>query len=208
MQLIYLWDINKRKNLKRNTILLTSIILLIGLASVHLSSQAGLDLYGGISSATNRNITITPEGSSHSGWHVGADARLNRGKMYFLVGLQYHKIDLLPKSDNILTSETYKYAWTKVRVGLGYKVIDFSDHIFLRGHTLASFNLTSGVTNDAGPGIYTDYNAGTAGANLGLGLDIYNFTVTAAYEIGFFNLGNMLEGSEMDFLTLSIGYKI
>lgn len=194
--------------MKEKIFLITVIIFIIGFTSIQLSSQAGLQLYGGLTSATNKSTTITPEGSSHNGWHIGADARLNQGKMYFLMGLQYHKIDLLPTSDNILTTETYKYSWTKVRVGLGYKVIEFSDHIFLRGHTLVSLNLINGVTNDAGPTVYTDYNAGTAGANLGLGLDIYNFTLTAAYEIGFFNLGNMLEGSEMDFLTLSVGYKI
>lgn len=164
-------------------------------------------MYGGLSSATNRNTTITPEGSSHGGWHIGADARLNEGKMYFLVGLQYHKIDLLPSSDILNPSEAFPYSWTKIRVGLGYKVISFSDDFYLRGHTLASFNLVNGVTNDAGAGVFTNYNSGTAAANLGLGFDIYNFTITASYEIGFFNLGNMLDGSEMDFLTLSGGFK-
>jgi hypothetical protein len=172
-----------------------------------LYSQAGINLYGGLSKATNRNTSITPEGSSHGGWHIGADARLNRGKMYFVVGLQYHKIDLLPSSDILDPIEAFPYSWTKVRVGLGYKVINFSDDIYLRGHTLASFNLVNGVTNDAGAGVFTNYNSGTAGANLGLGLDIFCFTITASYEIGFFNLGNMLDGSEMDFLTLSAGVK-
>lgn len=195
--------------MKRKILLLSGVLLIIGFASLNLSSQTGLQFYGGLTKATNNNALITPEGSSQNGWHIGADARLNEGKMYFLVGLQYHKINLIPSSvDTFAVSDSPKYGWTKLRVGLGYKVINFSEHIFLRGHTLASFNLTNGVPSDAGPNIFTNYNSGIAGANLGLGFDIYNFTITASYEIGFFNLGNMLEGSEMDFLTISAGYKI
>lgn len=195
--------------MKRTILLLSGVILMFGITSTNLSSQTGLQFYGGLTKATNNSNLITPEGSSQNGWHIGADARLNEGKMYFIVGLQYHKINLIPSvSDTIVHSDSPKYGWTKFRVGLGYKVINFGEHIFLRGHTLASFNLTNSVPSDAGPGVYTNYNSGTAGANLGLGLDIYNFTITAAYEIGFFNLGSMLEGSEMNFLTLSAGYKI
>ena len=129
--------------------------------------------------------------------------------MYFLVGLQFHKIDLIPDSDLLIFTpeEQSQYSWTKIRVGLGYKVINFTEKIYLRGHTLASFNFVNGVNNDAGAAVFTNYNSGTAGANLGLGFDIYNFTITASYEIGFFNLGNMLEDSEMDFLTFSGGFK-
>ena len=192
----------------KNYLLSIAAIVVLSILSFSTTyAQAGIEIYGGLSKASNNNTLITADGSSHNGWHIGADARLNEGKMYFLVGLQYHKIDLLPSSDILMPIETFQYSWTKVRVGLGYKVINFNDNIYLRGHTLASFNLVNGVTNDAGLGVFTDYNSGTAGANLGLGFDIYNFTITASYEIGFFNLGNMLDGSEMNFLTLSAGFK-
>lgn len=178
-------------------------------ASLGLYAQAGLEFHGGITSANNNNTLITPEGDNHQGWHIGADARLNQGKMYFIVGLQYHTIDFLPSSSEvILADEDTQYNWTKLRVGLGYQVINFSDKVFLRGHTLASINLVNGIPTNAAPDIITNYNSSTAGANLGLGLDIFNFALTASYEIGFFNLGNMLEGSEMNFLTFSLGYKI
>jgi len=185
------------------------VTLLCCWASVGSYAQAGIEFHGGITSADNNNTLITPEGDNHQGWHIGADARLNQGKMYFVVGLQYHTIDFLPSSSEVvLVEEDTQYNWTKLRVGLGYQVIRFSDKVFLRGHTLASFNLVNGVPTDAGPNIITNYNSSTAGANLGLGLDIFNFTLTASYEIGFFNLANMLEESEMNFLTFSLGYKI
>lgn len=188
------------------------ILLINGLLmfTVGLSfSQAGLQFYGGLSNAVNDNELVTPIGQSHSGWHFGADARLNEGKMYFVVGLQYHKIDFLADRDTLSgsnLSETYN--WTKFRVGLGYTVVQFNEKIALRGHSLLSFNLISGVPTENTIATYTNYNSGVAGVNLGLGFDIYNFTIDLSYEIGFFNVVNRVDDTSFDFTTISIGYKI
>jgi len=193
--------------LKRTTIAFFSVILCLSF-STDIYCQAGIEIYGGISDAKNKSISITPEGTSHAGWHAGVDARLNEGKMYFIAGLQYHVIDFIAQEDKSYFSSDESYSWTKVRVGLGYNVINFNKNVFFRGHTLLSFNLINGVPSESPNTTITNYNSGTAGINLGLGFDIYNFTVGAAYEIGFFKLVTMMPETEMDFLTFSIGYKI
>lgn len=184
-----------------------SILLFLSF-SYSLLSQNGIQVYGGISDATNKNENVTPSGTSHSGWHLGADARLNEGKMYFMVGMQYHKIQFTAQSDKSYFKNENTYNWTKFRVGLGYNVINFNPNFFLRGHSLLSFNLVNGVPTDNGLGQWGNYNSGVAGANLGLGFDFYNITFDVAYEIGIFNLINMTPGTSMDCLTVSLGYKI
>lgn len=186
---------------------LFSVLLFLSLTT-GVFCQAGIEIYGGISDAKNKNMSITPEGTSHAGWHAGVDARLNEGKMYFIAGLQYHVIDFIAQEDKSYFSSDESYSWTKVRVGLGYNVININENVFFRGHTLLSFNLINGVPSESLNTRITNYNSGTAGLNLGLGFDVYNFTIGAAYEIGFFKLVTMMPETEMDFLTLSIGYKI
>lgn len=183
-----------------------SIIILFSIPFIH--GQAGINIYAGISDATNKNIDVTPNGTSHPGWHIGADARLNEGKMYFMAGLQYHKIQFIGQSEKSFFESANTYNWTKLRVGLGYSVINFTPNFFLRGHSLLSFNLINGVPDTSAQAVYTTYNSGVAGANLGLGLDFYNITFDISYEIGVFNLVNKVKGTSMDFLTISLGYKI
>lgn len=192
----------------KNTITLPIIVLFLSITSQLSYGQAGIQVYGGITEAKNKSVLVTPEGRSHAGWHIGADARLNEGKMYFIAGLQYNVIDFIAQEERSYFNSDESYSWTKVRVGLGYNVINFSDQVFLRGHTLVSFNLVNGVPSESPNTTITNYNSGTAGANLGLGFDIYNFTIDLSYEIGFFKLVNLMPETEMDFLTFSIGYKI
>jgi len=187
----------------------TTLISIFFFLSVSiLSGQAGINIYGGISDAINKDLDVTPSGTSHPGWHLGADARLNEGKMYFIAGLQFHKIKFEAQKDKSFFESTDTYSYTKIRVGLGYSVFTITPDIIFRGHSLLSFNLVNGVPNDSTQAIYTNYNSGVAGANLGLGFDVYNVTLDISYEIGVFNLVNKVKGTSMDFLTVSLGYKI
>ncbi len=168
-------------------------------------SQSGFQFYTGISTATNNNISVTPDGTSHTGFHFGADARLAGEKMYFIVGLQYHKINFEPKSETSYFSVDPSFNWTKLRIGLGYSVFNITPDIIFRGKSLLSIDLINGVPLNGG---YIDapLNSGVAGVNLGLGLDIYNFTLDIDYEIGLLNAVNMVDDTKYDFITLSIGY--
>ena len=171
-------------------------------------SQSGIQFYGGISNAKNKSALITPEGTSHPGYHFGADARLNEGKMYFVIGGQYHSIDFLAQRDKSFFSVDEKMNWLKVRVGLGYTFFELSDKFAIRGKTLISFNFLSSYPTDVPTAPYNTYNSGSVGAVLGLGIDFYNFTLDAEFENGFFKTVTMVDGTEINFFTLSLGYKI
>lgn len=185
------------------SIFLFSFLILAGL----LSAQSGLQFYGGLSSANNNDLLITPDGHSHSGFHLGADARLVDGKMYFILGGQYHKISFLSSPEKSYFSVDEGFNWMKLRVGLGFNLFQITDNINFRAKSLISFNFISQVPTDiAAP--YSNYNGGTVGGVLGIGFDIYNFTIDAEYEKGFFKAVNMVDGTEFNFFTFSLGYKI
>jgi len=170
-------------------------------------AQRGLQFYSGISNATNNDKLITPEGLSHSGYHFGADARLIDGNMYFMLGGQYHKVAFIAQEDKSYFSVENSMTWLKLRTGLGFKVFDIKDKIVFRSKALVSFNFISGVPTDI-PAPYQNYNAGTVGAVVGLGADVFNFTIDVEFEKGFFKAVNMVSGTEFNFFTFSIGYKI
>ena len=102
------------------------LLLLLLLSSFQSQSfaQAGLQVYSGISLATNSNEAITPNGTAHKGYHLGADARLNSGNMYFIIGGQFHAIEYIGVSDGSFFSVNENMNWGKLRAGLGFNVIN------------------------------------------------------------------------------------
>lgn len=157
---------------------------------------------------TNKNKLITPEGTSHPGYHIGADARLNEGKMYFIVGGQYHNVAFDAQTENTYFSVDNSMNYIKIRVGLGYEVITFNEHFCIRGKTLFSINLLSSYPNDLPGAPYSNYNSATVGATLGLGLDFYNISLDFELDNGFFKAVNQVDGTEVNFFTISLGYTI
>jgi len=183
-------------------ILFTTLIIITNLGY----GQSGLNVYTGISQAKNQSKLITPEGQAHPGYHIGADARLNRDNMYFMIGGQYHVIHFLSQESGSFFSVSDKMNWTKIRFGLGYNLISFDQKINIRAKTLASINLiTKHPELSFAP--FQIYNSGTAGAVLGIGVDVYAFTFDLEYEKGFFNAVNKVEGTEYNFLTASVGVR-
>ena len=186
-----------------------NLLVLIIVVSGHLLyGQSGFNVYAGLTQATNRDALITPEGTSHPGFHIGCDARLNSGGMYFIVGGQYHKLDFLAQEANSFLTVEETMIWLKLRVGLGYTLFSINDKMSLRAKTLGSINVISTYPTalDSAPYAGTNYNTGTAGLLAGLGLDLYFLTIDVEYERGFFNAVNMIKGTEYDFLTLSVGF--
>jgi len=182
------------------------MICLIGLiSSTSLFGQSGLQLYTGISNAKSKDALLTPEGKSHPGFHLGADARLNSGNMYFVVGGQYHVIEFLAVDDKNFFSIDQKMQWLKLRVGLGYNIYNFNSRLAIRAKTLGSIDVISSHPGSIAMGPYEIFNSGTAGAVIGIGLDAYGFTFDIEYEKGFFNAVNMVKGTEFNFFTISIG---
>jgi len=185
--------------------------LILSLFAVILSivvgySQSGLNVYTGISNAKSKSEILTPEGHSHKGFHLGADARLNSGNMYFVVGGQYHVINFLAQESGSFFSVDEKMSWMKLRIGLGYNVVNFTEKIALRAKTLGVLDFIS-KHPELPDAPYQVYNAGTAGVAIGIGFDIYAFTLDIEYEKGFFNAVNMVKGTEFDFFTINVGVR-
>jgi len=185
--------------------LLKALILVLVTTTIY--GQSGLNVYAGLANATNKDALVTPEGRSHPGFMIGCDARLNADNMYFVVGGQYHKINFLAQSDKSYFSVDEKMTWVKLRVGLGYNIAHFTDKIILRAKTLGTINLISSYPELAeAPYSGIDYNSSTAGAVLGLGIDVYSITLDVEYEKGFFNAVNKIKGTEFDFLNITLGF--
>lgn len=182
---------------------LVPVLLLLSISSLY--GQAGVQIYAGISNATSKDSLLTPEGTSHPGFHIGIDARLNSGNMYFVVGGQYHRVEFLADSEKSYFSVTNKMNWLKFRAGLGYNVYNFSEKVALRAKTLASIDVISSHPGKVVSGPYENFNSGTAGVVGGLGADFYNFTFDIEYEYGFFNAVNMVSSTSVNFLTVSLG---
>lgn len=173
--------------------------LLFGLSS-NMNAQ-GFHAYFGTSSMTNGLATITPEGQSHPGFMFGADARLNEGDMYFVLGLQYHRNTLNAQSDFEFFPSGDNINFVKFRVGLGYDVLHLSELITIRGKTLGSLDMISGIPANYSP----TYNDGVAGIVLGLGTDISFLTFDIDYELGLFNGINKVPGSKIDTINFMVG---
>lgn len=187
--------------------LICLFLLLAALASHGQVGEAGVHVYAGISNASNKDAAITPDGTSHPGYLIGIDARLNSGNMYFLIGGQYHRLDYLAQTEKSYFSVSDPMAWLKLRVGLGFNLFNFTDKIALRAKALGGINVISSYpsTLDA-PYKEAGYNTGTAGATVGLGVDVYHVTLDVEYEKGIFNAVNKIKGTEFDFLTVTMGF--
>jgi len=185
-----------------------TILFLLCLCSGVLSAQNGINIHAGITTMTNKDKLITPDGTSHPGYHFGADARLNEGKMYFIVGGQFHNVAYDAQTEKSFFSVTNSMKYIKIRVGLGYQVITINENLCIRGKTLFSINLLSSYPNDLAGAPYSNYNSATVGATLGLGLDFYNISLDFEIDNGFFKAVNQVDGTEVNFFTVSLGYTI
>lgn len=184
------------------------VLILASLGCMDLISQNGINIHAGITTMTNKDMLITPEGTSHPGYHFGADARLNEGKMYFIVGGQFHNVAFDAQTEKSFFSVTNSMKYIKIRVGLGYQVITINENLCIRGKTLVSINLLSSYPNDLAGSPYSNYNSSTVGATLGLGLDFHNISLDFEIDNGFFKAVNQVDGTEVNFFSVSLGYTI
>ena len=100
-----------------------------------------------------------------------------------------------------------KMSWLKIRFGLGYNVININEKIALRAKSLLAIDLISSHPDDLPDAPYSTYNSGTAGAVVGIGMDIFAFTIDIEYEKGFFNAVNMVKDTQFDFLCFNVGVR-
>lgn len=168
--------------------------------------EAGATLYAGISNARLHENTICQKCNFQSGYVLGFDARLNSGSLHFLVSGDYATLDLIPKAKNDYFSKD-KMQLFKLKAGMGFRLIKFSDNVFLSSKGQLAF--TSFFKYDDEPlferGL--QLNDGVLGAATGLMFNYGALMFELEYERGILNMFYERPETNIDFITLKTGFK-
>ena len=183
-------------------------LLFVLLLGTGLFGQAGIEFKAGLSQAKNADINITPDGTQHNGYYIGADAILNEGNMYLMLGAQYHDMAFIANNSSSYFSHETSMNWIKIRTGLGFNIVNFSKNIQLTARLLGSLNVISSYPEDMLDIPYNQFNSGTAGVVLGAGLQISQLGFGFEYEKGYFNAVNMMDGTNFDFMSVYLAFRI
>lgn len=186
------------------TIFLLITGLLLSITSFA-QDDAGIRAYTGITSAKNRVAAITPANTSHSGYHIGADGRLNSGKMFFVVGLRYTKLDLIANSNNSYFEVESNHTIFSGRVGLGWHLIQFGSVGSIRGKALLQLDSNGNYDDTLLSAPYDSLVGATAGVTVGLGVQLRFITLDFEYEYGLVNQYSQQKETKMDNFSLSAG---
>lgn len=182
-------------------------VFCIALCLGGIKAQAGMHLYAGVSANDNESAVLNSDGLT-TGWHIGADLRLNEGDMYFLLGGKYTSIGFTNNTE-IYSGDAPKLEQVNTRVGLGFNLFKISDAFKIRAKVLASidylFNtpLSKEQTN-AGYEAYRNVNS-TASAVGGLGVSIGPILVDFEYGYGIFNVISKNKDTKPTHYSLSAG---
>ena len=192
--------------LKRKIFILKSIIVLAFIWSgTILNGQAGAKIYAGPLIAYSYDEIITPNGTVHSGFVAGIDARLNNDRMYFLLGVNYGQLDIIAtKSPSFFGDD--KMTFVKGRIGLGFDIIRINPRLFITGKFAGTLNYAVDFDTELLkiPN-YQTINDGTAGLVGGLGVRMGFVNIDFEYEYGLFNQYNLRKDTRFDFLALTLG---
>lgn len=180
------------------------IILFCLSVQIGFGQYAGAQVSAGIASITNQDKSFTAEGTAHYGYHFGFDARLNEGSMYFLPGVHYYKISLMPTESMDFFGHEYSMTVIKGRMNLGF-IFDMSRVFKPRFKVGGVLNYLSDVTDPNPLNTGLDKINSTVGLNAGIGADISVFTVDFDYERGMSNGLKETPDSRFDYYTFSVG---
>jgi len=183
--------------------LLLAVILSSNIGQAQLG---GMRAYAGITTMTNQDKVVNPEGQIYSGYHVGVDGRLMSGTMSFLVGVRYTVVSSGPQESIKIFGHESQISVMNGRVGLGYNIISFGELFKIRTKALASFDLI--LLTKGEPTVPSDYviNDGWLGGVTGLGFDIGPFIIDVEYEFGVLNAYYKKPSSKFNSLSLSAGF--
>lgn len=173
-------------------------------SEIYAQGKSGAIIYTGLTSATSKDILLTPEGTAITGYHVGLDARLFSGTMFFGGGIQYHNLTLLATPNAEYFSPEKSHKVVKTRFGLGFNIHQFTHLIALRAKAYGTFNFNLEYDRDMVPSNY-EYTGAYAGALAGLGVDIGFIAIDVEYEKGLVNALSQRPDSKLDIWTLSLG---
>ena len=174
--------------------------------STSYAQAGGMRAYVGITTMTNKDSNVNPEGQTYSGYHIGADGRLLSGTMSFLVGGRYTAVSRSPQESIKIFGHDSQISIFNGRVGLGYNIISFGELFKIRTKALASFDIV--VATSGQPINISDYklNDGWFGGVTGLGFDIGPIVLDIEYEFGILNAYNKKPNSKFNSFTISTGF--
>jgi hypothetical protein len=185
--------------------------LLLFLVSLELDAQAGMNIYGGISTMKSADANFTPENQIHSGYVAGLHARLNSDDLHFLFSGEYGTFDLIAKDKvNFDFKDDLKYF--KFKPGLGLDFLHFKNAVGLRTKVQGVLLVLSKYDEEAlqSSNLKSEYkkiNDGSAGVATSLGVFIGPLTADIEYEHGLLNFVNGIKTSKLNFLSFTVGLK-
>ena len=174
--------------------------------SISQAQLGGMRAYVGITTMTNQDSKVNPDGQTYSGYHIGADGRLMSGTMSFLIGGRYSAVSRFPLESLKIFGHDSNISIFNGRVGLGYNIISFSEIYKIRTKALASFDIVLATSGQ--PINISDYklNDGWFGGVTGLGFDLGPVIIDIEYEFGILNAYNKKPDSKFNSLTVSTGF--
>lgn len=168
-------------------------------------AQAGAHVHGGIISGKFNTASLTPSGTSHTGYRIGVDARLNSGKMFFTGGAHYFRYAFDATESGAYFKNEDSFSIQKARFGLGWNLIEVPLIMRLRAKLLGSVNLITAPDNRDLPSQYERMNDGYASIDVGVGVDVLFFTLDVEYEKGLLNTVNQAPDTTIDYWSLTLG---
>jgi len=169
------------------------------------SQLGGARAYAGISALINQDPIANPEGTSHTGYHFGVDARLMSGTMSFIVGGKYTSVSKLPIDGFKLTGHSSQLSMANGRVGLDYSIMSFGEYFRIRTKVLGSIDITLNISEEGVLPADYEYNGGWLGAVGGLGVDIGPVIIDFEYEYGLLNAYSEKKSATFNSWSLSAG---
>lgn len=142
-----------------------------------------------------------------AGFHVGADARIGQGKIFFNPGVFYQSFTakLLNTSSSTDLKDETTIQFLKIPVNVGWRITGDKGLVKLNLHGGLVPNVLLGVNEKKIFGftkeIIEPFNLG---ANIGLGVDISAVTVDVQWEAGLTDFYKYLEGGN-NVLSVTVG---
>lgn len=184
------------------------VIVVVVFAIQGLSAQAGLRLYGGVSAMSNESQVLMPNGLT-TGYHVGGDLRLNDGGMFFVLGGRFTQVGY-SNNDAMYVTDAPNVQMVNTRVGLGFKLFNFTDLITFRAKVLGSIDYvynTPLTSENTTPGFESYRNVNSTASMIGgIGISIGSITVDLEYGYGLFNMVSKEKDTVPTHLSLSAGF--
>jgi hypothetical protein len=185
--------------------LLIFVIVFISIYSSW-SQSPGLVVQAGLSSAFSHDKNITPSGKGHYGWVVGADARLLDGGLYFLMGGQYHRLNLVAESTPLPFTNKDWGIFTG-RFGIGFNFWRIHERLALRSKLLCSINFNQDVDISKLMQPYDRINDSFLGIGSGLGLTLGILEFDVDFQYGVLNAYNKQKDTNFNMINLVAGVR-